>query len=56
MAWRMDGWMDGVQRENSMVGGVIWSQSRGDMHGGVTFLTLGVSHRTYRRRQKVDIV
>lgn len=30
-------------RENSMVGGASWSQSGGEKHRSVTFLTLDVS-------------
>lgn len=41
LAWRMNGWM--ACRENSMVGGATWSQSGGETHRSVTFLTLGVS-------------
>lgn len=55
---RMDRWM--ACRENSMVGGATWSQSGGEMHRRVTFLTLGVSvisrKVTYCKRQKVDVM
>ena len=35
-------WMTAC-RENSMVGGATLSQNVGEMHHGMTFLTLGVS-------------